>query len=69
MRDECFNEALFILLARARFVLAAWSHGYNTVRPHSKLGGKDPTEIESSRVCGRPVGLSCAAIGTSSSMA
>lgn len=26
--------------AHARFVLDAWGHDYNHVRPHSKLGGK-----------------------------
>lgn len=38
LRDECLNETLFTSLAHARFVLAAWRHDYNTVRPHSKLG-------------------------------
>ncbi|WP_246047533.1 IS3 family transposase [Hankyongella ginsenosidimutans] len=42
LRDECLNETLFTSLAHARFVLAAWRHDYNTVRPHSKLGGKTP---------------------------
>ncbi len=45
LRDECLNETLFTSLAHARFVLAAWRHDYNTVRPHSKLGGKTPAEI------------------------
>ncbi|MBL7395792.1 transposase family protein, partial [Escherichia coli] len=40
LRDECLNETLFTSLAHARFVLAAWQHDYNHVRPHSKLGGK-----------------------------
>ncbi|WP_163484567.1 integrase core domain-containing protein, partial [Escherichia coli] len=38
LRDECLNETLFTSLAHARFVLAAWQHDYNHVRPHSKLG-------------------------------
>ena len=45
LRDECLNETLFTSLAHARFVVAAWRHDYNTVRPHSKLGGKTPAEI------------------------
>jgi len=45
LRDECLGETLFISLAPARFVLAAWRHDYNTVRPHSKLGGKNPIDI------------------------
>jgi len=50
LRDECLNETLFSSLAHARFVLAAWRHDYNTVRPHSKLGGTTPAEIAGQRV-------------------
>ncbi len=60
LRDECLNETLFTSLAHARFVLAAWRHDYNTVRPHSKLGGKTPAEIAGQRVWGhapRHVGI------------
>jgi hypothetical protein len=35
----------FTSLAHARSILAAWKHDYNTVRPHSKLGGRTPGEI------------------------
>ncbi|MXO92596.1 IS3 family transposase [Erythrobacter arachoides] len=52
LRDECLNETLFTSLAHARFVLAAWQQDYNTVRPHSKLGGKTPAEIAGQRVWG-----------------
>ncbi|WP_371328231.1 IS3 family transposase [Novosphingobium sp. NDB2Meth1] len=52
LRDECLNETLFTSLAHARFVLAAWQHDYNTVRPHSKLGGKTSAEIAGQRVWG-----------------
>ena len=52
LRDECLNETLFTSLAHARFVLAAWRHDYNTVRPHSKLGGKTPAETAGQRVWG-----------------
>ena len=52
LRDECLNETLFTSLAHARFVLAAWRPDYNTVRPHSKLGGKTPAEIAGQRVWG-----------------
>ena len=52
LRDVCLNETLFTSLAHARFVLAAWRHDYNTVRPHSKLGGKTPAEIAGQRVWG-----------------
>jgi putative transposase len=52
LRDECLNETLFTSLAHARFVLAAWRHDYNTVRPHSKLGGETSAEIVGEPVWG-----------------
>jgi putative transposase len=52
LRDECLNETLFTSLAHARFVLAAWRHDYNTVRLHSKLGGKTPAQFAGQRVRG-----------------
>jgi putative transposase len=42
LRDECLNETLFVSLAHARAVLAAWRTDYNTVRPHSGLGNLTP---------------------------
>ena len=42
---ECLNETLFTSIAHARAVLAAWRQDYNTIRPHSKLGGLTPPEI------------------------
>ena len=45
LRDECLNETLFTSLHHARTVLSAWRHDYNTVRPHSKLGGRTPAEF------------------------
>ena len=49
LRDECLNETLFTSLAHARSILTAWKHDYNTVRPHSKLGGRTPAEIAGQR--------------------
>ena len=49
LRDECLNETLFTSMAQARTVLAAWRQDYNTVRPHSKLGGLTPAEIAGQR--------------------
>jgi putative transposase len=40
LRGECLNTTLFASLAHARLMLAAWRHGYNRIRPHSKPGGK-----------------------------
>ena len=45
LRDECLNETLFTSLVHARAVLNAWKEDYNTVRPHSSLGGRTPAEI------------------------
>ena len=49
LRDECLNETLFTSLAQARTVLAAWRTDYDTVRPHSKLGGRTPIQIAAQR--------------------
>ena len=43
-RDECLNEEIFDSLADARRTLALWRYDYNTVRPHSSLGGMTPAE-------------------------
>ncbi len=32
-------------MKRSRFILAAWRLDYNTIRPHSRLGGRTPAEI------------------------
>jgi len=45
LRDECLNETLFTSLAHARLILKAWRADYNTIRPHSRLGGRTPAEI------------------------
>ena len=45
LRDECLNETLFGTLGHARAVLSNWKEDYNTVRPHSSLGGRTPSEI------------------------
>ena len=42
MRDELLNETLFTSLAHAREEIAAWTHDYNTGRPHSSLGYATP---------------------------
>ena len=47
MRDKCLNEHLFPSLAAARRIIEAWRTDYNTVRPHSSLGGMAPAEFTS----------------------
>jgi putative transposase len=45
LRDGCLNETLFTSMAQARAVLVARRQDYNTIRPHSTLGGLTPAEI------------------------
>ncbi len=45
LRDECLNEHLFPSLAAAKRIIEAWRMDYNTVRPHSSLGGMSPAEF------------------------
>ncbi|MFN6251454.1 MAG: IS3 family transposase [Acetobacteraceae bacterium] len=49
LRDECLNETVFTSMTQARAVLATWRQDYNTIRPHSKLGGLTPAEIAGQR--------------------
>ena len=44
---ECLNAHLFPSLAAARRIMEAWRTDYNTVRPHSSLGGLAPAEFTS----------------------
>jgi putative transposase len=41
-RDECLNEHWFLNMVDAQIVIEAWRVDYNTVRPHSALGGRTP---------------------------
>jgi putative transposase len=43
-RDECLNEEVFLDLLDARTKIEAYRVDYNTVRPHSALGNRTPTE-------------------------
>jgi putative transposase len=43
LRDECLNEHVFRSLLEARRIVEAWRIDYNTVRPHSSLGGLTPS--------------------------
>ena len=43
LRDECLNEHVFRSLYQARGIVEAWRIDYNTVRPHSSLGGLAPS--------------------------
>jgi len=44
-RDECLNEHWFVSLADAKTAIEAWRVDYNTVRPHSSLGGRTPGQF------------------------
>ena len=41
-KTELLNEEIFDTLDDARRKLALWRYDYNTVRPHSSLGGNPP---------------------------
>ena len=43
--DECLNEHWFVNLVDAKTVIEAWRVDYNTVRPHSSLGGRTPDQF------------------------
>ena len=47
LRDECLNEHVFTSLAEARRIVERWRIDYNTVRPHSSLGGLPPSVFAS----------------------
>ena len=42
MRYELLNGEIFYSLFEAQVVIEKWRQHYNTVRPHSSLGGKPP---------------------------
>ena len=43
-RDEYLNANLFFTLAQVETIAERWRIDYNSVRPHSSLGGKPPSE-------------------------
>ena len=45
VRDECLNMSWFLSLDHASAVIAEWKEDYNTMRPHSALGGLTPEEF------------------------
>ena len=54
LRDECLNEHLFGTLAEARLLTEDWRRDYNTLRPHSSLGGLPPSIYADLRRIERP---------------
>ena len=48
-RDECLNQNWFVSLAEARQVIEAWRVDYNTARPHSSLGYRNPAATSTGR--------------------
>ena len=45
LRDECLNTNWFLSVKHAREIIENWRKDYNTVRPHSALGGLAPQEF------------------------
>nr|WP_269744767.1 transposase [Leptospira kirschneri] len=44
MRNECLNENWFKNIEETRCLVEVWRNFYNSVRPHSSLGGLTPEE-------------------------
>jgi len=42
LRDELLNGEIFYTLAEAKLMIKRWRKYYNTVRPHSSLGYRQP---------------------------
>ena len=42
MREQFLNGELFYTLKEAQIMTERWRRHYNTVRPHSSLGGQSP---------------------------
>ena len=42
MREQLLNGELFYTLKEAQIIIERWRIHYNTVRPHSSLGGQPP---------------------------
>lgn len=47
LRDQCLNEHAFRSLPEARRIVETWRVDYNTIRPHSSLGGLPPSVFAS----------------------
>ena len=47
LRDECLNENWFLGLGEAQEIVEKWREEYNSIRPHSSLGGRSPNEVAS----------------------
>jgi putative transposase len=45
MRDQLLNGELFYTLREAQVIIEKWRVHYNTVRPHSSLGGLPPAPV------------------------
>ena len=41
-REQCLNDNWFMSLAHAKDIIENWRIKYNSVRPHSSLGGITP---------------------------
>ena len=69
LRDELLNETVFLSLAEARIILAAWRHDYNTQRPHSTLGWLTPSEFAKKQRPQQAMAMDAASLEGSAPMA
>jgi len=49
LRDECLNEHLFVILIEARAIIEAWRHDHNHRGPHSTLGARHRSSLQTSK--------------------
>jgi putative transposase len=45
VREECLNQHWFTSVDHARELCEAWREDYNSIRPHTSLGGLSPNEF------------------------
>jgi transposase InsO family protein len=45
LRDELLDRELFYTLKEADILIGMWRKEYNTIRPHSSLGGRPPAPL------------------------
>ena len=45
LRDELLDREIFYTLTEAQILIERWRQQYNTVRPHSALGYRQPAPV------------------------
>jgi putative transposase len=53
-RDHCLNQCVFKTVADTRALIEGWRVDYNSLRPHSSLGGLEQDDFSASQAGGGP---------------